>query len=785
MKYSKSALGLLNSLYRSVLKKCLLMNLGLFVLAAPAMATEITTTGGTDSSGEAFSSQPTVNVTGLAISDITDLQTKLNNKAGKGLANINDAGKAVITGLANDAIAAAIADTATEGALGNLLAAKASVEDLESLAGVVGDENSGLVKGVADNAAAIETLNGDGEGSVAKAVSDAIGGLDADVKQDAGSDGLSLRVVEENGVITSISGAIAAETYDEFGAAEQALSDAKSYTDDQLTSGSVSAKFSSIQATEVKVGEGSTAVKLSQEADGLHINADLNTANHSIVTTSGDITSTSGNISTANGTVSGKVLQGTTLEIGGANAISGSAGALDMNSNSLKGISDIASTALTTDNDSKTATLGHDGYETDIIGEEILVRANDSVTVSAGDNFIYVDKEDGIGIEGTTSITGDTSVTGKFGVTADEVAFEVTDEGITLTGNTDIDGDLSVSGSVIIGEDSVLQTTEVDGHKVLQVSVDGDETALYVKTMVRTTDSFTVEDENGKERFVADDEGIEVSNADEDTVFAVDSENGAFIAAAEKFMVDENGAISAVDGKFVATDEGIGLFANPDDEDSVFSVASEDGSIYASAGNFQVDGDGNITSKGTLSVSDGKFEVDSDGAFRAADEKFIVDSNGAMSAADGKFIVEEDGDTFVGDKFSITADDGSFSAAGGKFAVNEKGSIAAADNKFVVNKDGNITKAGTISAADGTFLVKEGGLISAAAGTFQVKDGGTVSAAAGTFQVKDGGTVFLLLPEHSRLKTVVRFLLLPEHSRLKTVVRFLLPMVCLRLKKAV
>lgn len=40
--------------------------------------------------------------------------------------------------------------------------------------------------------------------------------LDADVKQDAGNDGLALRVVQEDGVIKSISGSIAAETYAPF-----------------------------------------------------------------------------------------------------------------------------------------------------------------------------------------------------------------------------------------------------------------------------------------------------------------------------------------------------------------------------------------------------------------------------------------------------------------------------------------------------------------------------------------------------------------------------------------
>ena len=41
MKYTKSALGMLNSLYRSVLTKCMLINLGLFALATPANAANV------------------------------------------------------------------------------------------------------------------------------------------------------------------------------------------------------------------------------------------------------------------------------------------------------------------------------------------------------------------------------------------------------------------------------------------------------------------------------------------------------------------------------------------------------------------------------------------------------------------------------------------------------------------------------------------------------------------------------------------------------------------------
>ena len=74
---------------------------------------------------------------------------------------------------------------------------------------------------ISDNAAAIATLNAaaDQTGSVLNTVNTKIQTLNADVSQEAGSDGLALNVVEANGVITSISGSIKANTYDAYGSA--------------------------------------------------------------------------------------------------------------------------------------------------------------------------------------------------------------------------------------------------------------------------------------------------------------------------------------------------------------------------------------------------------------------------------------------------------------------------------------------------------------------------------------------------------------------------------------
>lgn len=91
---------------------------------------------------------------------------------------------------------------------------------ITTLEGTVGDSTKGLVKDVAD----LKALMGEeGEGSVSDKITDAINTLDSTKTQTAGADGLALEVVQENGVIKSISGSIAAETYDAYGSAKAAV----------------------------------------------------------------------------------------------------------------------------------------------------------------------------------------------------------------------------------------------------------------------------------------------------------------------------------------------------------------------------------------------------------------------------------------------------------------------------------------------------------------------------------------------------------------------------------
>jgi hypothetical protein len=70
------------------------------------------------------------------------------------------------------------------------------------------------------NADAIDVIEGNDAGKSMRQVATAVvEGLDATVNQTAGNDGLALEVVQENGVLKSVSGSIKANTYDTYGAA--------------------------------------------------------------------------------------------------------------------------------------------------------------------------------------------------------------------------------------------------------------------------------------------------------------------------------------------------------------------------------------------------------------------------------------------------------------------------------------------------------------------------------------------------------------------------------------
>ncbi|MCQ2562631.1 MAG: hypothetical protein MJ158_03400, partial [Alphaproteobacteria bacterium] len=123
---------------------------------------------------------------GLSLS-ISEVDGKITSISGSIAANTYDASGA----------AAAVADDVEDG---TIVAGKATA-----------DAAGNVITETYATKTALENL--------AQGTNSAIDNLDAEVSQTTGADGLALNIVEEDGVITSISGSIAANTYASHGAA--------------------------------------------------------------------------------------------------------------------------------------------------------------------------------------------------------------------------------------------------------------------------------------------------------------------------------------------------------------------------------------------------------------------------------------------------------------------------------------------------------------------------------------------------------------------------------------
>jgi len=120
----------------------------------------------------------------------------------------------------------------------------------------------------------------------------AIGALDATQSQTAGADGLALSVTQADGVITGISGSIAANTYDAYGAANTAKSDIEGKLDDGATGYDIDAKTLKIQGDDVATedyvtGAIGTATANAATQDG--VENTIKTATYSTTLDSGSV----------------------------------------------------------------------------------------------------------------------------------------------------------------------------------------------------------------------------------------------------------------------------------------------------------------------------------------------------------------------------------------------------------------------------------------------------------------------------------------------------------------
>ena len=161
------------------------------------------------------------------------------------------------------------ADNFTDESNSNLIKNKTVVAAIQDTASQV-DTNTG----------AISALNGSDSttGSVAKSIKDKVETLDATESQTAGADGLALSITEVDGVITGISGSIAANTYDSYGSA--------------------SAEATRAQGVEGTLGSLNTTDK----TDLVSAINEVNTAVSTLTTDAGNTYQTLSNSNVANGT---------------------------------------------------------------------------------------------------------------------------------------------------------------------------------------------------------------------------------------------------------------------------------------------------------------------------------------------------------------------------------------------------------------------------------------------------------------------------------------------------
>lgn len=130
-----------------------------------------------------------------------------------------------------------ITDSEAQAKINAALAAYSTTAQMNAAIKVETDRATGVEGGLDTRLQAVETAIGE-NGSVATQINNAIKALDSSKSQTAGADGLALSVTLTDGKVTALSGSIAANTYDAYGAAAaaegRAATDAKTKADNAL-----------------------------------------------------------------------------------------------------------------------------------------------------------------------------------------------------------------------------------------------------------------------------------------------------------------------------------------------------------------------------------------------------------------------------------------------------------------------------------------------------------------------------------------------------------------------
>ena len=130
-----------------------------------------------------------------------------------------------------------ITDSEAQAKINAALAAYSTTAQMNAAIKVETDRATGVEGGLDTRLQVVETAIGK-NGSVATQIENAIKALDSSKSQTAGADGLALSVTLTDGKVTALSGSIAANTYDAYGAAAAA----KTYAENQAAAAESAAK---------------------------------------------------------------------------------------------------------------------------------------------------------------------------------------------------------------------------------------------------------------------------------------------------------------------------------------------------------------------------------------------------------------------------------------------------------------------------------------------------------------------------------------------------------------
>ena len=189
------------------------------------------------------------------------------------------------------------------------------------------------------------------------------------------------------------------------------------------------------------------------------------------------------------------------------------------------------------------------------------INADGSIKAASGKFNVATDGTTTIGENDNKTTIGNQTVTVAKGTVKTELGTGTGSFYKTATDKTDIDGS-------IITSTNATGSTTVDGNSIVVSDTAGGNTTEITSDKVKTkdvvADTLTVKSYNVNGRFIVDENGnLFVKGINKTTdEFTINSDDGSFTAANNKFAVDADGAIKAANNRFTVDKDGAVEAAN-------------------------------------------------------------------------------------------------------------------------------------------------------------------------------------------------------------------------------